>query len=200
MEYFEKAKAVRLRNHHGKYLVADDDESSVCQSRDGLSEKARWIVEFVSENRNKIRLKSCHGLYLSATDEPFLLGMTGKKVIQNLPVITKTDSSIEWEPIKEGLYIKLKTKDGNFLRANWGTPPWRNSVTHDIPHRSATQDSLLWGVEVLDFTAVPVEYDTRLTFSPSFSPSVHMLSPYPGPPVVIFKHEYSTIRTLVHFF
>lgn len=193
MEYFEKAKAVRLRNHHGKYLVADDDKSSVRQSRNGLSEKASWTVEFVSEKRNKIRLKSCHGLYLTAIDEPFLLGMTGKKVIQNLPA-TKLDSSIEWEPIKEGAYSKLKTNNGNFLRANWGTPPWRNSVTHDIPHRSATQDWILWEVEVLDFRAMPVEYDTLLTFSPSFSPSVHMLSPYPGPPLVLFKHEYSTIR------
>ncbi|XP_074324908.1 uncharacterized protein LOC141661801 isoform X1 [Apium graveolens] len=193
MEYFEKAKTVRLRNHHGKYLVADDDKSSVRQSRNVLSEKASWTVEFVSEKRNKIRLKSCHGLYLTAIDEPFLLGMTGKKVIQNLPA-TKLDSSIEWEPIKEGAYSKLKTNNGNFLRANWGTPPWRNSVTHDIPHRSATQDWILWEVEVLDFRAMPVEYDTRLTFSPSFSPAVHMLSPYPGPPLVLFKHEYSTIR------
>lgn len=198
MEYFEKAKAVRLRNHHGKYLVADDDKSSVRQSRNGLSDKASWTVEFVSEKRNKIRLKSCHGLYLTAIDEPFLLGMTGKKVIQILPA-TKLDSSIEWEPIKEGAYSKLKTNDGNFLRANWGTPPWRNSVTHDIPHRSATQDWILWEVEVLDFRAMPVEYDTLLTFSPSFSPAVHMLSPYPGPPLVLFKHEYSPIRVPVHF-
>ncbi|KAL1809567.1 hypothetical protein DCAR_0729117 [Daucus carota subsp. sativus] len=195
MEYFVKAKAVRLRNRHGKYLVADDDQSSIRQSRNGSSQKSTWTVEFVSDKRNKIRLKSCHGLYLTATAEPFLLGMTGKKVIQNLPA-TKLDASVEWEPIKEGTYVKLKTNDANFLRANWGTPPWRNSVTHDIPHRSATQDWILWEVEVLDFRAMPVEYDTLLTFSPSFSPAVHMLSPYPGPPVVLFKHEYSPVKML----
>lgn len=193
-----KAKAVRLRNRHGKYLVADDDQSSIRQSRNGSSQKSTWTVEFVSDKRNKIRLKSCHGLYLTATAEPFLLGMTGKKVIQNLPA-TKLDASVEWEPIKEGTYVKLRTNDANFLRANWGTPPWRNSVTHDIPHRSATQDWILWEVEVLDFRAMPVEYDTLLTFSPSFSPAVHMLSPYPGPPVVLFKHEYSPVKMLVRF-
>lgn len=28
-------------------------------------------------------------------------------------------------------------------------PPWRNSITHDIPLRSATQDCILWNVDVL---------------------------------------------------
>ncbi|KAK6153027.1 hypothetical protein DH2020_012666 [Rehmannia glutinosa] len=151
MEFFNKAKAVRLQSHLGKYLVADDDEQTVRQSRNGASHKARWTVEFVDGKRDRIRLKSCHGLYLTAADEPFLLGMTGKKVLQTLPE-KKTDVSVEWEPVKEGLNVKLMTSEGKFLRANGGAPPWRNSVTHDVPHRTATQSWVLWGVDIVDIS------------------------------------------------
>ncbi|KAK4426180.1 hypothetical protein Salat_1386500 [Sesamum alatum] len=149
MEFFNKAKAVRLQSHLGKYLLADDDEQTVRQSRNGASHNARWTVEFVEGKSNRIRLKSCHGLYLTAADEPFLLGMTGKKVLQTLPE-KKTDVAIEWEPVKEGLNVKLMTSEGKFLRANGGSPPWRNSVTHDVPHRMATQSWVLWGVDIVD--------------------------------------------------
>lgn len=46
--------------------------------------------------------------------------------------------------------VKLKTRYGNYLRANGGVPPWRNSITHDVPSRSHTQEWILWQVEVLD--------------------------------------------------
>ncbi|CAA2962737.1 Hypothetical predicted protein, partial [Olea europaea subsp. europaea] len=107
---------------------------------------AKWTVEFVEGVDNIIRLKSCYGKYLSASDEQFLLGVTGNKVVQTFP--RKLDSSVEWEPIRDGMKIKLKTRYGDYLRANGGLPPWRNSVTHDIPHRH--HDWILWDVDVVE--------------------------------------------------
>ncbi|OIW10508.1 hypothetical protein TanjilG_15880 [Lupinus angustifolius] len=148
MDFFYHAKAVRLRGHHVKYLMAEDDEESVTQNRNGSSKNARWTLEYVPHNNNIIRLKSCYGKYLTASNHPFLLGMTGHKVLQTLP--HTLDSSVEWEPIKDGTHVKLRTCHGNFLRANGGLPPWRNSITHDIPHRTATQDWVLWDVDVVE--------------------------------------------------
>lgn len=147
MEFFRRAKTVRLKGHHKKYLIAEEDEESVTQGRDGSSKAARWTVEFL-EDESFIRLKSCFGKYLTASNSPFLLGMTGNKVTQSLP--RRLDSSVEWEPIKDHHHVKLKTRYGNFLRANGGLPPWRNSVTHDVPHRTATQEWVLWDIDVLE--------------------------------------------------
>lgn len=147
MDLFHNAKAVRLKNHHNKYLHAEDDEESVSQDRNGASKNNRWTVEFVTDDMI-IRLKSCYNKYLTASNQPFLLGMTGRKVLQTVP--TRLDSSVDWEPIREGNQVKLRTRYGQYLRANGGLPPWRNSVTHDIPHRTATQDWLLWDVDVVD--------------------------------------------------
>lgn len=182
MEFFDKAKSVRLQSHLGKYLVADDDGETVRQSRNGSSQKARWTVEIVENRVNAIRLKSCHGLYLTATNESFLLGATGKKVRQTLPAKVSDDVSVEWEPIKEGFHLKLRTNGGKFLRANGGTPPWRNSITHDIPHRTATQDWVLWGVEILDVTLMETK---SMTSTLSTLSSVSSLPPdddYEGSP------------------
>lgn len=153
MEFFQRAKAVRLRSHHDKYLNAEEDEESVNQDRNGSSKTAKWIVEHVPEYDNIIRLKSCYNKYLTASNQPLLLGVTGRKVVQSLP--RRLDSSVEWEPVRDGTQVKLKTRYGNFLRANGGLPPWRNSVTHDIPHRSATQDWILWDVDVLEIHLQP---------------------------------------------
>ncbi|KAH9322550.1 hypothetical protein KI387_017189, partial [Taxus chinensis] len=152
MDLFKKAKTVRLRSHHDKYLWAEEDEETVSQDRDGASKNAKWQVEFV-EGSPLIRLKSCYNYYLTATDIPFLLGMTGKKVLQTLP--SRLDSSLEWEPTREGFHVKLKSRYGNYLRGNGGPPPWRNKVTHDIPHRTATQDWVLWEVEVMEIALHP---------------------------------------------
>ncbi|XP_057786121.1 uncharacterized protein LOC131003608 isoform X1 [Salvia miltiorrhiza] len=144
MDFFRKAKSVKLKSRHDKYLTAGGDDHSVFQER---SEKSViWTVEFVEGAGGVVRLRSGSGKYLTALDEEFLLGVTGRKVVLTLPA--KLDSSVEWEPIRDGMQIKLKTRYGNYLRANGGVPPWRNSVTHDIPHRH--HDWILWDVEVVD--------------------------------------------------
>ncbi|KAK6922082.1 protein of unknown function DUF569 [Dillenia turbinata] len=167
MEFFNNAKAVRLRSHHDKYLLAEEDEESVTQDRNGSSKNARWTVEISSSSSppNIIRLKSCYGKYLTASNQPFLLGMTGHKVLQTQP--KRLDSSVEWEPIREGNHLKLKTRYGNFLRANGGLPPWRNSVTHDIPHRTATQDWILWSVDVVE-----IEVNSSKSMKPPHEPAL----------------------------
>lgn len=162
MEYFQKAKSVRLRSRHEKYLLADPDQETVYQDRTGSSRSAKWTVEFPEGFDNVVRLKSCYGKYLTASDEQFLFGVTGQKVVQSLP--NKLDSSIEWEPMKEeGSLVKLKTRYGNYLRANSGLPPWRNSVTHDIPHRH--QDWILWEVDTVEL--LPAESPESISRSES---------------------------------
>ncbi|KAG8383130.1 hypothetical protein BUALT_Bualt05G0152700 [Buddleja alternifolia] len=151
MDLFHNAKAVRLKSAHGKYLTAAADEESVTQDRNGSAKSAKWSVEFVETSDNIIRLKSCYGKYLTASNLPFLLGMTGRKVMQTAP--KRLDSSVEWEPIRENGAVKLKTRYGQFLRGNGGLPPWRNSVTHDIPHRTATQEWICWEVHVVEIRA-----------------------------------------------
>ncbi|CAL5077517.1 unnamed protein product [Urochloa decumbens] len=151
MELFERARTVRLRSHHDKYLYADEDESHVVQDRNAASPNARWVVEPVPHSPGVLRLRSRYGRYLSASNEPFLLGVTGRKVLQTLP--HRLDSSVEWIPVRDdarnraGPGARLRTRYGNFLRANAGLPPWRNSVTHDTPHRHAGW--VVWDVEVV---------------------------------------------------
>ncbi|XP_043706293.1 uncharacterized protein LOC122655957 [Telopea speciosissima] len=190
MELFHKSKAVRLRSHHDKYLLADEDEESVCQERNGSSRNARWTVEFL-DDPNFIRLKSCYGKYLTASNHPFLLGMTGHKVLQTLPA--RLDSSVEWEPIREGFQVRMKTRHDNFLRANGGLPPWRNSITHDTPHISKTKDWLLWDVDIVE---IKVDDSPSCPSRPSPSPVVKPQqysepgSPIRQPPVVN-QQQYS---------
>ncbi|XP_038990457.1 uncharacterized protein LOC103721972 isoform X2 [Phoenix dactylifera] len=168
MDLFHRARLVRLRSHLDKYLMAEDDQENVCQDRRGASYNARWAVELVEGPHPLVRLKSRHDLYLTASNEPFLLGCAGRKVIQTAP--TRLDSSVEWEPIREGFQVMLKTRDGRFLQANGGLPPWRNSVSHYPPHCSIAPTWILWDVHILDIT----------TPSPSTSPSVALdLPPEP---------------------
>lgn len=151
MEFFTKTKAVKLRSHLEKYLIADEDLETARQTRHGSSRKAAiWFVELVDEKSHVIRLKSCYGRYLTASDMPFLLGMTGKKVIQTELSENNFDNwKLEWEPIRDGFQVKLKSWCGKFLRANGGTPPWRNSATHDEPHTGSTRKWILWDIEAV---------------------------------------------------
>ena len=54
MEFFQKANVVRLRSYHDKYMLADDDQETVYQDRNGTYKNAKWTVEIV-ENGNAIR-------------------------------------------------------------------------------------------------------------------------------------------------
>ncbi|MCD7456908.1 hypothetical protein HAX54_033558 [Datura stramonium] len=177
MEFFRKAKSVRLKSHHDKFLHADPDQETVYQDRSGSSKSVKWTVEFPEGFDNVVRLKSCYGKYLTASDEQFLFGVTGQKVVQSMP--SKLDSLVEWEPIKEGSVVKLKTRYGNYLRANSGLPPWRNSVTHDIPHRH--KDWILWEVdtvELLPKTELPHENFSRSeSVDEDLSSSFHLITP-----------------------
>ncbi|KAL0926601.1 hypothetical protein M5K25_002840 [Dendrobium thyrsiflorum] len=165
MELFQRAKAVRLRSHNDKYLLAEDDEERVCQHRNGTTRKARWQVELVdADDQPFIRLKSCYGKYLSASNEPLLLGVTGRKVLQAAPG-RRLDSSLEWEPVRDGFQVKLKTRYGQFLRANGGPPPWRNTVTHDIPHLH--HDWVLWEVDIVEARAYTPVAVAEAKYSPA---------------------------------
>lgn len=158
MEFFKRAKVFRLKcSHHSKYLIADEDEERVKQSRDSSSNRARWIYELVEGKPNVIRLRSSWNYrYLAASEDPFLLGMTGKKVLQTI----SQGPILEWEPIKEGPYIRLKSHTGSFLRANPRVPPWRNSVTHDEPGNwAATDNMILWIVDIVEIDYQSTEVD-----------------------------------------
>ncbi|RID64725.1 hypothetical protein BRARA_E03643 [Brassica rapa] len=171
MEILRKAAIVRLHSHNGKYLTADVDQESVHQDRRGTTKNTRWTVEIVCGS-NVIRLQSCYGKYLTASNNHFLLGATGKKVLQTLPA--KLDSSAEWEPISDnGKHVRFKSRYGQYLRANKGLPPWRNSITHDIPSRTVTQDWVLWSVDVLQVRVI--NDDAESTHSSSAFSRVEVL-------------------------
>ncbi|KAL5209051.1 hypothetical protein ABZP36_004674 [Zizania latifolia] len=182
MELFERAKVVRLKSHHDKFLYADEDEVHVMQDRNGASPNARWTVERVPHSPGVVRFRSHYGRYLSASNEPFLLGMTGHKVLQASPPSQGgiAVSSVEWEPVKDGFQVRLKTRYGHFLRANGRLPPWRNSVTHDVPHRTATQDWVLWDVEIVQLLTPGPEHAVS-------APAAAMSAPASPPPPELKK-------------
>nr|XP_043627373.1 uncharacterized protein LOC122598986 [Erigeron canadensis] len=146
MELFKRAKTVRLHSVREKYMVADDDKETVFQDRDGSTEKAEW--EVIPTGENFIRFKSCYGKYLMASNATFLEGVKGKKVLQT-ELKPDLDGSINWEPLRDGFQVRLKTPTGSFLRPNGGVPPWRNTITHDNPHRPKTKEKVLWDIEVV---------------------------------------------------
>lgn len=170
MELFKKTKVVKLRSHLDKYLVADDDRETVRQSRNGSSSKARWFVETIEGKNGSVLLRSYHGTYLTASDAPFLLGMTGKKVLQTAPPEKLSGEwSLQWEPIRDGFQVKLRSWCGKYLRGNGGTPPWRNSVTHDEPHTGTTQNWILWDVEPAGDSEFDRSSEDSLSYMSSFS-------------------------------
>ncbi|KAF3676345.1 hypothetical protein BC332_33442 [Capsicum chinense] len=149
MELFKWAESVRLRNRKDKYLIAMDDKECVSQRRKGSNEDSIWNVEFVEGRKDALRLKSCYGKYLTATNTPFIPGVTGKKVIQaDLP--QKNYPSAEWEAVRDGFQVRLKSFWGTYLRPNGGLPPWRNSITHEAPNTNRNHEKVLWDIEVVE--------------------------------------------------
>ncbi|XP_015887706.2 uncharacterized protein LOC107422722 [Ziziphus jujuba] len=169
MEFFHKAKVVRLyRPRHGKYLIAQEDQESVKQDRNGSSRQARWTVEFVPGSDSIIRLRSCYDKYLTASNQPFLIGLTGRQVLQTLPA--RLDSPVEWEPIKCGNHMRLRSRFGHsFLRANGSLPPWRNTVTHFTADGSIPNSDLDWDAEILE-----IHKDTTSSHIQPPPPHVHV--------------------------
>ncbi|CAN6908266.1 unnamed protein product [Brassica oleracea] len=163
MDIFQKAKAIRIRSSHNKFLAAADDEETVFQKKKGSTKNAQWTVEPVRDSAHVIRLKSCYGKYLTALNERFLLGAKGKRVIQLMPI--QLDSSVEWEPVREGSKILLRTRNGKYLRANSGPPPLRKSVTHNKRH-SATQESISWEVDIVEILKNPLFTEEEMEFTP----------------------------------
>lgn len=146
-----------------------------------LDKTLLWEVELVNHPGDddhevpgntapRIRLKSHNGFYLKASERRFLLGATGRKVTQEV-ILSRVDASCEWEPSEvindiagpstaggvdggddRSRFVNLRSRRyGTFLRANGGLPPYRDTVTHDVPWLGITQDSIVWEVEVVDF-------------------------------------------------
>ncbi|GFQ02946.1 hypothetical protein PHJA_002438400 [Phtheirospermum japonicum] len=113
-----------------------------------MEHKSRWTVEFMHGKHDIICLMSTHGLYPIAVEEPFLLAMMREKILQTLPE-KMMDGTVEWEPVKEGLNVKLMTSSEKFLRANGAAPPWRISIMHNVPQWMATQSWVLWVVDII---------------------------------------------------
>ncbi|KAL5725272.1 hypothetical protein ACHQM5_008433 [Ranunculus cassubicifolius] len=195
MEFFNKSKLVRLQSHLDKFLLADDDLKTVRQSRNETSNKVRWTVELVEGNNHLIRLKSSSGQYLTAIEEPLLLGMTGLKVLQTPPtkLTSYLNSLIEWEPIRDGFQVKLRSKSGTFLRANGATKPWRNTITHDIPRRTSTHNWILWDVLIVESSEIGqsfADFESRISSFSSFSSRVS--DDYPETPTSPWAGSEST--------
>lgn len=70
-----------------------------------------------------------------------------RKVMQTLP--QKLCSATEWEAEQDGsvYQVRLKTRYGHFLKPFGGIYPWRNTVTHDVPHR---KKATLWEIEIME--------------------------------------------------
>lgn len=175
MDIFRKAKSIRLVSYRDKYLSADIDEESVIQDDDKGGGESVWTVELV-EGKDAIRLRSCYDTYLTASSIPLLPGVTAKKAIQKSRFLL-SDAAVEWEPVRDGMQVKLRSSCGNFLRPNGGLPPWRNVVTHDVPHLPNSRSKLLWDVQIVEKRpAVPSPTKFAKCRSGSFSESISGVS------------------------
>ncbi|KAL8231545.1 hypothetical protein R6Q57_001323 [Mikania cordata] len=197
MELFPNRSTVRLKSYRDKYLLAETDEESVSQSRDGSTRNSYWTVEIVDEDC--ISLKSCYGKYLTASNRPSIPGMRARylKVTQtrlgnpnpNVSMRTVDDSSItgkwnsalQWIPLMTEVCseVRLKTHYGNYLQSNKGPPPLGNMVTHDLPRKEGPMNKRIsWKVELVESPSVvwkqSESFKSRVTFyAKTFVSEVH---------------------------
>lgn len=190
MDLLLKTGAIKLRSHLGKILVGDEDNETVRQSRNEKTRRAIWIVEPCPSNPDVVRLKNLSsGLYMTASDSPFLLGMTGKRVLQ---LAISDPTRVEWEPIVDGFQVKFRSsKESKYLRANGGTPPWRNSVTYDTPLTGKTSNWTLWDVEPVTTSDIAL-LDDALSPLTSFN-SVLSDESYPDSPLSVISNASSDL-------
>ncbi|CAH9090771.1 unnamed protein product [Cuscuta europaea] len=148
MEHLENAKVIRLKEYKkGKFLVADKDQKTLRRGGNGSSQNALWTVEMVAEGTHRyLRLKSCHGKYLTASNMPLLPRGRCQKVVQSLP--DRLNSATEWEMEGEGV-VRLRTRYGQFLKQYGGVMPWR----HSLVHNGHAKRSALWEIQVVDQAA-----------------------------------------------
>ncbi|XP_024388378.1 uncharacterized protein [Physcomitrium patens] len=185
MEFFKDVHSVRLLTQNGKYLWAAEDRNSVALRRGENTYGVDWRVEVVPE-RNTIRLKSVYDLYLKPSDYASALGFTGRKIRQSFA--SKADSSLEWEPVRSDSCVKFTAKGDKFLRANGGVPPYRNTVTYDVPMRKSKQHEVLWTVVVVKLKD-PLRL--QLKNSPLASPTLYNAAKLKLSPPRISKVEIS---------
>jgi tetrahydromethanopterin S-methyltransferase subunit B len=189
MEFFNKSKIIKLRSHLDKYLIIDDNhigKHKLRQSRNGTVRRAQWTIEQIENNPHLIRLKSYNGKYLTATETPFPLSLTAKTVILT-ELENGLDGKNEWEPIRDGFQVKLRSWCGKYLKGNGGAPPWRNSITIDDALGSVKMDSVLWDVEdVIEEKMNEVVFE-RMLSSFTSSNDVSFNSDAPSSPMSVFS-------------
>lgn len=151
MSIFQDSMVVKLVSYRGKYLHAVDNLKSVIQGDDASSMNARWTVELVPGRESAIRLRSCYGRYLTATNKIKGLTRRCRKVQQTRP--TKLGASVQWVPTrqKDQLVVKLRSsRYDTHLRAN----TLRNLVRHKLPFRNSFRN-YKWRLDIVSATEQP---------------------------------------------
>ncbi|KAG5621655.1 hypothetical protein H5410_006873 [Solanum commersonii] len=142
VEFLDDQQYLRLKSCHGKYLTASNVPllPKVISQSSFSSHFFKLGVGEVQCGESRVQIVN----QLSYEDSPVT---ASRKVMQTLP--KKLCSATEWEAEQDGsLYqIRLKTRYGHFLRPFGGIPPWRNIVTHDVPHR---KKATLWEIEIME--------------------------------------------------
>ncbi|CAH1420746.1 unnamed protein product [Lactuca virosa] len=172
MDLFPNHSTIRLKSYRDKYLVADNDEESVSQNRDGSTRNSHWTVEIIDEDC--ISLRSCYGKYLTASNKPSIPGMRARylkvtqtqlgnlnadnpiSAVDDCSVTGKWSSALQWVPVitEDGSEVRLKTHYGNYLQSNKGPPPLGAMVTHDLPRKEGPMNKRIsWQVELVDSTS-----------------------------------------------